>query len=364
MSYLDGKKFFDKASPRPSVELWHFLKLKMEAIPKQQRFSSRILHSWQHRQFLLISILLLQFVFILRIADVSLSLAQTPPAQIAGTGYLPEDFGVVIYQSNPDNPRQIYIIGVEHRDTLTRTNGTNTSKVQMEVYKIGEWLIQKRDLELLVPEGFFSKRSAKEGQAAARSTSSKSAGVDYQEIEKKLGDNSVFVNAEMLLKKYYPVRTRQIEDVDHYNSVQKLLRDREASPRSTADLKAELQYLQAKRLAVMLQKIPQVVTEEFESRNIRQEKALFTIGLSHVAHILTYLHTDKIEIPALVSPGCKGETYCADLTLKKENFGVTVIVPKKLADDDAVLKLTRLYKVIQECRNHGLKGSSLAQVLP
>ena len=34
--------------------------------------------------------------------------------------------------------------------------------------------------------------------------------------------------------------------------------------------------------------------------------------------------------------------YVADLNLLKEKFGITIIVPKKLADDDAVLKLCGL----------------------
>ncbi len=72
-----------------------------------------------------------------------------------------KDYGEVIYQSNGETYNQIYIIGLEHRDSITRSNGTNTSKVQAEVYKIGEWLILNEGLRLLLPEGFFTKKTGK-----------------------------------------------------------------------------------------------------------------------------------------------------------------------------------------------------------
>ena len=96
--------------------------------------------------------LLLTFSFFL--LSIPISTAQT-------NSILPPQYGRVIYQLNEKSPNQVFIIGLSHRDTLTCLNGDNTSKVQAEVYKIGDWLIHNQGLELLLPEGFFKSTSTK-----------------------------------------------------------------------------------------------------------------------------------------------------------------------------------------------------------
>ena len=34
-------------------------------------------------------------------------------------GFLPVDFGEILYSTNEDSPRQLYIVGISHEDTLT-----------------------------------------------------------------------------------------------------------------------------------------------------------------------------------------------------------------------------------------------------
>ncbi len=68
---------------------------------------------------------------------------------------LPPERGEVVYSCNQKSPHQIYIIGMGHRDTLTYANGSDTVKSQIEIYRIGEWLIQKEGLELHLPEGLI-----------------------------------------------------------------------------------------------------------------------------------------------------------------------------------------------------------------
>lgn len=268
---------------------------------------------------------------------------------------IPKEYGEVIYQSNGESSKQLYIIGLEHRDAMTRLNGTHTSKVQAEVYKIGEWLILNEELGLQLPEGFFTKKTGKavlsRSPAEERTNGPKS--LDFGDLEKKLADNRTYVNAEMLLKQNYGLRTRQIEDKVLYDVVHDVLCKLPINGAPSCDflsLKSRLDYLQGKRVAAMLQKIPGVVDEEFQHSNIKSEKALFTIGISHVPQIIKYLNNNKIEIhnplPALAEDG----NYVADLNLLKEQFGVTVIVPKKLADDNAVLKLCGLDKIVEQCR--------------
>jgi hypothetical protein len=54
---------------------------------------------------------------------------------------IPVEYGEIIYRFNEKSPNQIFIIGIRHRDALTCLNGDNTSRVQAEAYKIGDWLI-------------------------------------------------------------------------------------------------------------------------------------------------------------------------------------------------------------------------------
>src|SRR4030043_519625 len=70
-------------------------------------------------------------------------------------------YGEIIYQYNEKSPQQLYVSGMSHRDSLTRRNGSQTSRVQAEIYKIGEWLIHNRELELLLPEGYFAGKGKK-----------------------------------------------------------------------------------------------------------------------------------------------------------------------------------------------------------
>ncbi|MGZ3526022.1 MAG: hypothetical protein ACXU9L_14630, partial [Thermodesulfobacteriota bacterium] len=85
---------------------------------------------------------------------ISLSTAETNPV-------VPSQYGDVIYRINEESPNQIFIIGLSHRDSLTCLNGDLTSRVQSEVFKIGDWLIHDQELGLLLPEGFFKSASTK-----------------------------------------------------------------------------------------------------------------------------------------------------------------------------------------------------------
>jgi hypothetical protein len=234
-------------------------------------------------QFPRIFLLLIGFLPLL--FSPSPSFAQTPSAirEANQTNLncpkIPEEFGEVIYQGNGEGSKgkQLYIVGLEHRDAITGSNGINTSKVQAKVYKIGEWLVLNEDLDLLLPEGFFSNGNAKSGPSrppADRRTNG-FVGVDFREIEKRLADNHTYVNAKMLLKRYYGLRTRQVEDKGLYDAVHDNLCKLVSNGDNSCDflsLKSELDNLQGKRVAAMLQRIPEVIEAEFQQGTIRNKK--------------------------------------------------------------------------------------------
>ena len=269
---------------------------------------------------------------------------------------IPAEYGEIIYRLNEKSPNQIFIIGVSHRDTLTCLNGDNTSRVQAEIYKIGDSLIHNQGLELVLPEGFFKNPPAKieKKNTNAPKRVSSCASLDLEALEKRLSDNKIYINAEMLLKENHSLRLQQIEDKDLYKAVRnhllKLASCRDDS-RDYSRLKSEIDYLQEKRTAAMLQKIPQIVNDEFRQGNIRNKKAIFTIGMFHLHEIIRYLTEKRIKIyaPLLASNG--NESYMAELSLQKENFGVSVIIPRTLANDRKILEINELDKLVRGCRN-------------
>ena len=59
-------------------------------------------------------------------------LAENGPASVQpGSFYLniPAQYGEIIFRCNEKSPKQIFIIGMSHRDSFTRDNGSQTSKV-------------------------------------------------------------------------------------------------------------------------------------------------------------------------------------------------------------------------------------------
>ncbi len=263
----------------------------------------------------------------------------------------PQEYGDIIYQYNEKSPKQIYIIGISHRDTLTRTNGKNTAQVQAEIYKAGEWLIENEKLEVLLPEGFFKKNPGKKSlMVKAAHSRTIPEELDMKALIEKLSDDQVYLNAEMLLRANYSIDLQQVEDKHLYEEVGKGIvqlvncRDYQAS----LNLKSELDYLQSLRTAAMLQRIPEVIENEYREGNIQRRKAVFTIGLNHISDVIRYLHQGKIAIRGASFPSSKTyPNYTANVNLLTQDFGITVILPRTLADDPNVLKATGLDKIIE-----------------
>jgi hypothetical protein len=42
----------------------------------------------------------------------------------------------------------------------------------------------------------------------------------------------------------------------------------------------------------------------------------------------------------------------AELSLQKENFGVSVIIPRTLANDQKILEISELDKIVRECQSN------------
>jgi hypothetical protein len=270
---------------------------------------------------------------------------------------IPSECGEVICQANENRPGQIYIIALAHRDALTVLNGDKTSRVQAEIYRIGDWLIHQQGVDLLLPEGFFANKTAKIETKKIKTESGKTkcAGApEMKEIEGRLADNRTYVNAEMLLNENHPLRLRQVEDESLYfaarESLLKLVNSDNKNSCDYLTAKSQLDYVQERRTAALLQRIPGIVDEEFQQGNIRSRKAIFTIGTSHIYKIIEFLNKGRIDISSPVLAPGKGEDYSAELNLRKENFSVSVIIPRALADDQKILEMNGLDKIVAQSR--------------
>lgn len=210
-----------------------------------------------------------------------------------------------------------------------------------------------------MPEGFFKSPSAKieKKNITAPERGNRCASTDMEALEKRLSDNKIYVNAEMLLKENHSLRLYQIEDKDPYEAVRNHLLKLAICREDSADysrLKSELGYLQEKRTAAMLQKIPQIVNDEFRQGNIKTRKAIFTIGMLHLHEIITYLTEKRIKIHAPLSALSGNEGDRAELNLQKENFGVSVIIPRTLARDPKTLEINGLDEIVRNCQSNFL----------
>jgi hypothetical protein len=258
-----------------------------------------------------------------------------PAIEIAS---LPPDLGKVIYSFNENSPKKLYIIGIDHRDSVSRLNGSNTAKVQADVYRIGEWLNRNCHLDLLLPEGFFGTSKAFADLYPARQR----APLDNSMLEQKLTNDARYVNAEMLLMEHFQIPACQVEDQQLYDAVLHRLvklEDNADDPSSCRLLRTEISHLQERRTAAILQRIPDVIKESFLNGSIKNENALFTIGLNHISTIITYLQQKAIHIQS-PSPHTPTKGDDVDLKLIKEGYGVIIIIPNALAHES--LKMTRL----------------------
>jgi hypothetical protein len=63
------------------------------------------------------------------------------------------------------------------------------------------------------------------------------------------------------------------------------------------------------------------------------------------------MNQDGIRIYAPLSDSNGNKDYVDKLTLQKENFGVSVIIPRTLAGDQNILKINGLDRTVREYQN-------------
>ncbi|PKN12522.1 MAG: hypothetical protein CVU69_07000 [Deltaproteobacteria bacterium HGW-Deltaproteobacteria-4] len=249
---------------------------------------------------------------------------------------LPGELGKIVYQKNTASNIQLFIIGNSHRSSASGENGSHTVPAQIQTYRIAEWLIRQHQVELLLPEGFFGRQER---------TGIPDAIVRHDDptLEEALADTSTFINADLLLHRNYGIALHQVEDRDLYRNVREfLLSNLKSGNRFLAPFGLELGYLQERRSAAILQKIPAVINAEYRQGHIAQPRAILTIGVTHLDEMIKFLKTERIEVYAPPLGASGFQDYREDLDLMAQEVGVTVIVPRVILADREMMSLANL----------------------
>lgn len=276
---------------------------------------------------------------------------------------LPKEYGEVIYRINPRSPRQLYIIGISHRDPGSGANAATTVRAQMEIFRIGEWLKSHRHLNLLLPEGYFAGDEACSPRlpSAVQATEyTRPEQVANSLLQVRLTAENIFVNAEMLLMEYHSFNASQVEDKEIYDAVRcslgKLDSDKSAGT-DGADAIAEIQYLQEIRTARLLQRIPAIIENAYVKGAVRERAALFTIGLNHIKDIFRYVENAGIDIASQPGSTIQPDDLNTGLNLLRTGYGITIILPHTLATNGELLQLTKIDKILLADGNYSRKMS-------
>jgi hypothetical protein len=237
----------------------------------------------------------------------------------------PEQLGAIVYQTQAPADSRIYIIANGHRSALDGANMAETVQAQVETFRIGEWLINQKRIDLLLPEGFFGEM----GRSAA--IAGQMIPLDNRVLVDALTDTTHFVNAEVLLHEKYGIGLQQVEDRALYRNVKERLRSSlNATGRFSFANYTELVQLQKLRTAHLLQAAPTVIAEAYQQGRIAAPNAMLTVGLSHLEDIISFLESGEIDLAGRQTAGRESSLHQADPEPVKPRVGITVVVPRSL----------------------------------
>jgi hypothetical protein len=287
----------------------------------------------------------------LLVLSTSGSIVASPEHSHDPAGFLdmPAEYGDAIFRINPHSPKQLYIIGISHRDPNSGANNSTTVRTQMEIFRIGEWLKENRRLDLLLPEGYFAAGKSISSPSPSANHASKQLPpvLDNAYLQESLAADSPGVNAEKLLMQHYNLHASQVEDRMIYNAVRSSLGKLKTAGDGSdeiADIIAELIYLQEVRTAQLLQNIPGVIEYEYLRGAVGNRSALLTIGLNHIKDIIRYIENEEIYIES--PSGIQSDSLTSTLNLLQRGYGITIIIPRTLADDHKLLRMTNIDRIL------------------
>lgn len=295
----------------------------------------------------------------LLVLSTSGSIAASPEHSHDSAAYLdmPAEYGDAIFRINPHSPKQLYIIGISHRDPNSGANNSTTVSTQIEIFRIGEWLKENRRLDLLLPEGYFAAGKSISSPSANHASTQLPPVLDNAYLLESLAADSPGVNAEKLLMQHYNLHASQVEDRMIYNAVRNSLDKLKTAGDGSDEIAgniAELIYLQEVRTAQLLQNIPGVIESEFLRGAVGNRSALLTIGLNHIKDIIRYIENEEIYVES--PSGIQSDSLTSNLNLLQSGYGITIIIPRTLADDHKLLRMTNIDRTLLANGEHSRRN--------
>lgn len=243
---------------------------------------------------------------------------------------VPEEYGRIVFQKNPNAENQLYIIPNSERHPDTGIFDEHELKVQVSVYRIGEHLIKSRGVKLILEEGLFAEHDYRGLHENYRLKVKRELGNKFKlspsdsDLEQILiaGTGSIGgdygIDASDLLGLYHQTINQGAENKNAYNSADRFLRD------PSHDF--VLQYFNELRSALILINAPNVIAREIQAGRIKTRTAIMPIGNAHLDEMVRFVQDDR----ASVRDSLGKIAYERPLEYGQKNYGVTVIEPKGL----------------------------------
>lgn len=257
------------------------------------------------------------------------------PAEYSGSLNIPSQYGEIVYTKPGHGKKHVYIIFQSHRSSLTGLNNSDTVQAQADIYRVQEWIVRNENVQLLLPEGFFSKKSTKSREQSSNANDASFNNekvtvhsLDDESLQKRLRNTKEFVNADKLLYQSSNIRIQQIEDRELYFKVRGFLSElMEKDSMESDQKKSELVSLQRKRSATLLQRMPEIIEKEYKKGRIQSRKAIFTIGIAHAGDIIGFIKDSNVT---LFADGKTTKQHKEELKLAAKGYHVTLIMPASL----------------------------------
>ncbi len=239
---------------------------------------------------------------------------------------LPSEFGSVVYQTRSNAPAQLFIIANSHRSIISGANGDATLQAQVETFQICEWLIRRRSVAMLLPEGFFGSRTT------TRPDTVPDEWLDSATLTSWLADTSSFVNAEILLHEQYGINLQQVEDRELYQNVRDALLGSQGDDTSQGvTLHGQIEALQKRRTIAILKRATALSQSGGLGSDV-PKSSILTIGLAHLGDILEFIASGEVQPPANDMAGANLSFVPVSSKPDKRAVGITVIVPHSLLE--------------------------------
>jgi len=256
-------------------------------------------------------------------------------------------YGQVIYEKNPGLEKRLYIFGQEHRFGGINSSDT-TSLVQRDMYRLGEYLVKKKEVRIFVAEGInynpFSREESVHKELVRMQIEREfSSGIVQKldsmtdvQIHNILKSNFNSSSAPVLLSLAYETTPHKLilrggDDKFFYDIagfyIEKLIFGTEQKERDK--VMQGLNYTSEARSAKMLQYAAKIVEEEQVSRKDLRPQACVSIGLAHIDEMIEFIEKDTAIIPAVD----RMPSLDIPLNLTKTGFGVTIVKPNSLLDN-------------------------------